>query len=601
MPDSLKFILEMQDKLSAPAKAAAQQLAVLQNSLRKEQLELRRAADSMKQYQAATKKSGVADVAAYRAIEGKITAGKANVANLQDQITVQRDAALSATELGEGAIELGGVYTAAAAAVLAFAAAIGVAVIAGAGLAIHAAEQKQDTLDMLEAMMGTSEAATSTYAAIEGITSKVAISQERATGLARELTAAGVTNKDALTGAITAIGQVESVLGSEAGNKIQNVLEKAAQSGQFKLQAKQLAGTGVQVQKLYEEIAKRTGKGVAAVKAEVEKGTLDAKVGIDALTAVISTKFGDVAAKQVLDIGSQFTRFKDNVSRLFEDVDTGPFLEALSQVLALFDQSTASGQVMKAAITEGFNAIFSAAAKALPYIVWGFKQLIIWGLEAYIAIKKFTETDTFGYIVTGAQYLIACLIMLAGIIAVVVAAWVAMQVAAVYLFGAVIGQFVDLYNTIMMYVDGFTEIGRMLVQGIVNGITSGAGAVVDAVKGMATSALNSFKSTLGIASPSKVMAEMGGHLTMGLAQGIDRGAPAANDSMAAVVEPAAVQSAASGGASAAPSVSASSGGVTVNITINGVAGAEQLKESLPGILADAFEQLALQKAAPVAA
>lgn len=588
----------MQDKLSAPAKAAASQLAALQNKLRAEQIELRRATEAMRQYQAQSKLTGVADIGAYRALSQRISVGKQNVAGLQDQITGQRDAALSAAEMGEEVGSLAPLYAAAGTAVLAFAAAVGAGVYAGAKLAIDAAEAKQDTLDMLEAMLGSAQAADDTYGRIIDITDSVAISQARATELARQLSAAGVTNKQQLVDAIQSIGEVESVLGGEAGSKIQNVLERAAQTGKFKLQAKQLVGTGVQVQKLYEEIALRTHKGVAQVKAEVEKGTLDAGVGISALNEVLTQKFGGAAARQFLDFGSQVQHFKDNVSQLFEDVDTGPFLDALHQILSVFDKNTESGRALKEIVTRGFDAIFRAATALAPAVSWVFKEMIILALEAYVWVKKNGETI---------ERLKIAFEILGAVAAIALAPFIAMVAAATVGIGLAIGVVYEFLNAIgavgQMISDEynlFVSIGSYLIDGLVQGVKNGAAAVANAVTGIARDALNSFKNVLGIHSPSKVMAQMGGHLTMGLVEGIDRGAPAANDSLMNVVQPAAVERAAASGGGGS-TVSASSGGVTVNITINGVQGAEQLKQDLPGIIADAFEQLTLQKGAPVAA
>ncbi len=606
MPDSLKFQIELADKISAPAKASAAQLKALQVQLKAENT-------AVKQLEAAMRnlnKANVVDLAAGKRISTELKARKGNVAGLQASLTnlsaETANGAQGAEEMGSSLAGLGSVAAVAGAAVLALGAALGAAVYSGAKLAISAAEQKQDTLDMLEAMIGSADAARDVYSQIEGITGEVAISQTRATELARQLTAAGVTNTAQLTGAIKSIGEVESVLGSEAGNKIQNVLEKAAQTGTFKLQAKQLVGTGIQVQKLYEEIARRTGKGVAEVKHEVEKGTLDAKTGIDSLNAVLSSKFGGAAGKQVLDIGNQFTRFKDNVSRLFEDVDTGPFLAGLHEVLQVFDSSTASGKALKAAMTALFNGLFSAASAALPYIVTGLKQMIIWGLQAYIALRQFAATDTFAVLATGAKVLAAVIGALVGVVIIPALAAILVPILAVgAAFTALSGIVGVVYNAIAAQFAMWVNLGSMLVQGIVQGITGGASAVMGAVKNMAQGALDSFKGVLGIHSPSKVMAQMGGHLTSGLAMGIDAGAPAANDSLGSAVSPAVAQASAqsggpaSGGGGGGASVTFAAGSIVINVPAGG--NSAEIKAAVLEALTDAFEQAGLQHGAQAAA
>ena len=69
----------------------------------------------------------------------------------------------------------------------------------------------------------------------------------------------------------------------------------------------------------------------------------------------------------------------------------------------------------------------------------------------------------------------------------------------------------------------FTEFGGMLLDGMVNGITSRLAAVKDAIIGAGESAIGWFKETLGIHSPSRVFAELGGHTMDGLQKGIVQG------------------------------------------------------------------------------
>ena len=70
----------------------------------------------------------------------------------------------------------------------------------------------------------------------------------------------------------------------------------------------------------------------------------------------------------------------------------------------------------------------------------------------------------------------------------------------------------------------FTSLGTQMVAGLVGGITSGAGAVRDAVTGLATGAVDTVRETLGIQSPSRVFEELGGHTAQGFEDGITGGA-----------------------------------------------------------------------------
>jgi len=66
----------------------------------------------------------------------------------------------------------------------------------------------------------------------------------------------------------------------------------------------------------------------------------------------------------------------------------------------------------------------------------------------------------------------------------------------------------------------FSEFGANIVAGLVSGITSGLGAVKDAITNVAGSTVEWFKEKLGIHSPSRVFGELGGFITQGAAIGM---------------------------------------------------------------------------------
>ena len=77
------------------------------------------------------------------------------------------------------------------------------------------------------------------------------------------------------------------------------------------------------------------------------------------------------------------------------------------------------------------------------------------------------------------------------------------------------------------------EIGKNLLLGLAEGISSAVGAVVDKVKSVAGSILNGFKDAFNIHSPSRETEEMGNMLMYGLAGGVS---DAASVAMTAVME-----------------------------------------------------------------
>jgi TP901 family phage tail tape measure protein len=88
-----------------------------------------------------------------------------------------------------------------------------------------------------------------------------------------------------------------------------------------------------------------------------------------------------------------------------------------------------------------------------------------------------------------------------------------------------IGIFYSAFAAVMNYfgVDlptRFTDFGGMLLDGLVSGITNKLGAVKDAITGAGEATIGWFKEKLGIHSPSRVFAELGGFTMAGLEQGL---------------------------------------------------------------------------------
>lgn len=70
----------------------------------------------------------------------------------------------------------------------------------------------------------------------------------------------------------------------------------------------------------------------------------------------------------------------------------------------------------------------------------------------------------------------------------------------------------------------FAEFGTQMMQGLVDGITGAMGRAKDAVMSVGDNVVGWFKDKLGIHSPSRVFAELGGFTMAGLAQGLQAGA-----------------------------------------------------------------------------
>jgi TP901 family phage tail tape measure protein len=76
------------------------------------------------------------------------------------------------------------------------------------------------------------------------------------------------------------------------------------------------------------------------------------------------------------------------------------------------------------------------------------------------------------------------------------------------------------FNWFLSLPGKFTTLGSQIMQGLVNGITSGLASVKNAIVSAGDSTIGWFKEKLGIHSPSRVFAELGGFTMAGLHQGI---------------------------------------------------------------------------------
>ena len=88
----------------------------------------------------------------------------------------------------------------------------------------------------------------------------------------------------------------------------------------------------------------------------------------------------------------------------------------------------------------------------------------------------------------------------------------------------VVNKFSEIKNGIIDKVKSIDlkDIGKNIIQGLINGIGSMASAVVDKVKSIGKSISNGFKDALGIHSPSKVMANIAKWIPAGIGEGIEK-------------------------------------------------------------------------------
>lgn len=330
----------------------------------------------------------------------------------------------------------------------------------------------------------------------------------------------------------------------------------------------------------------------------------------EAAVKAAKLKFGPDFAKQLLSLDYQSQKLRADVGKIFGGLKIEKLLGGLASVAKLFDENSSSARAIKVVFESLFQPLVDGAAAMLPKIVAAFLQFEIYALKALIALKPYTETFlTIGRVAVGA--LVPAVAIFGGLLAVGVAlvvSFVTMADAAIRFGGAIAngaaygaGYLLAKMQEVKAWLSGFSlsDVGKALIDGLAAGLVSAGPKVLTAITGVANAAITAAKKALGIASPSKVFAEIGANTAAGMSAGVDDGAADVESSMAAMVAPPAVTA-------SAPSASApaASGGGAINITIN-VDGAgkdaQGLADTIAAKVRDVLEGLAQQTGAQVAA
>lgn len=476
----------------------------------------------------------------------------------------------------------------------------------GAKLAISAADAKGDLLLLFNVMGEGAYTGEQAVAMLDKLGAELGATRAELAPMAQAFAAMGVTSTEQLE-SLTRAAMSANVLakgGAQAFESMFKKIDAAAQTGQaLKIPLKgmgSLASMGLKV----DDVAQQMGVSAKVLGDQLAKGTVDAKKFGKALQDSLIKKGAGPLADNALDIERTWARAKESVAKMFEDVDVAPFLAALKDLFGVLDGGTESGKAMKAGVTGAFNAIFKAAAAALPVVKQVFLSLVIYGLRAYIAMKQvynaiaeWAATSQGQATIEQIGFALKAMAITAGL---VVAALVAIAAVGMATFAQVavwIGFLAMASAALTAWAIDAAASANDFVQGLVNGIVAGGARVIAAVTGLAATAKQAFMQALGIASPSKVMMGFGVNMGEGVAAGLDSSSATVADAtqgVAATSVDALASSPAPGGGGAA---AGGAGGVVVTvepgaIVINGGGGASavELTESAVAMI---FERVAL--------
>ena len=364
---------------------------------------------------------------------------------------------------------------------------------------LSATETLRLLTSQLEALSGGVATGDDVVGVVDEIARQTGAARDSVGALARSFESIGINDLDKLETALLASRSATALVGEGGGQAFESLTRK--------IQTASEAGTGLKIAtrglKAIEEtgarasdVAAHLGITVVALAAQLKAGTQNADAFGDALQQALIDKGAGPLETVANSVTGLTARFHNAVDKLFEGANAEPFLDQLAKTVDLFDDSTASGQAMKLAITETTNAIFEGASRALPILREFFLDVLVEGIK----VLEFAEEHADG--LSTAFDIVAGTLGAVGAIAIAAA-------DAIMLPFQLAG---DAYTAAGNFVDGF-----------VGGITDGVSRIVGAAENAAQSALDAVKDTLGIHSPSTVMIDVGGNVAAGMAQGIQGG------------------------------------------------------------------------------
>lgn len=494
------------------------------------------------------------------------------------------------------------------------AAAIGAVVLAGVTMAIEASEARAKMVSLFDALGEGKISGLETVAMMDKLGDSIGQTRAQLAPTIQTFLTLGINGKEALEDLTRAAASAGAMAdgGAEKFATFFGQIDAAAQTGAkltlpYKKLEKQLLGVGLNIDDLAVKM-KMTAK---ALTEGLKKGTVDASKFATALTDAASDKGAGALAQQGRSLTNVWGKFQENIMRMFESIDVGPFLDQVKDLFDIFGQGKASGQALTAGIGGFFKQVFALATKVVPYIRRFLLDVVIYGLKSYIALRPILKwfldlrnnVTVMAVVTEGFKGVAVAVGAVLVVVALAVGLFVALTAAAAVVgisIWAALTSVVEFTARVSAVLGGLVtsaiKLGTDFVSGLVSGITSGAGAVVNAVKGLADSAKNTFKNVLGIHSPSKVMMELGHYMGQGVAQGVDNSAPQVQASSAGLGKIAA--SGASSGMSGGGGGKGGGGGVTINVEPGAIViegGGKDAANLTEEALALLFERIALME------
>lgn len=483
--------------------------------------------------------------------------------------------------------------------------------------AIEATEQVERLTEVFGALSegagdNSREAGEAVFAMVRKLSQELPSSERDIQRWTQTLMAAGVTDMTQLEGSLRATAGAEALVAG-GGERVQSLLgrlfEMSEKGSKLRFNAQQLVGTGV----TQSELLRQLGMTNEAFERAKKAGTLTGANIADAIVKVLGEKARGPLEAQMSELPTIIEKKgKEAFSHLLEGLDLAPLSNSLKDFFSIFDLANPSGQAMKEGIGGAMQFVVNLMGDGIRIGKDLFLHMVIWALEAAIAVKSFAKHwEEWKPIVLGVAAAIATalspsiILMTVGFIewavsasaaavATIAATWPLLAIAAavgLVAFGIVklIQHWDDVKNFFTTIGAAAVDAGKSLIDGFVHSIADGVDRVVNAAKKVGSAAVGALKSLLGIASPSRVMYELGAHVSEGMALGVESGADRVQDAHETLMP--STQSASPQGGNSVQN--------TFHIDVHIDAGHAATPAQLQGIVEEGFGSLASRLAAMI--
>ena len=493
-----------------------------------------------------------------------------------------------------------------------FGSAAATAAIGAGRYAVELASFREGSLTSLSATLGSDEAALRSFNNALTIANQTPLDTRQVVGAQVQLATAGFNERE-ITPLLGASADLGAAFGARASEGFTLAIGQVRGAGQLQGQELlQLQNAGVSRARVLESVANqlhlqgatqeaRNRAALEAIRARRVSGDVGVQAALDAVSGQLDRRFGGAlggfarAQSQTL-IGSisNASNALDNLLLSVNLADTPglrQFRTFIDSVTTLLNPATRQGQRLVGVFTRlsngAFGALFGTAPSGtmLDGLLATMESLVPVVLSVISGVRDFASGFGGGFMASlgpaielltqlqtngdGTGTMMQNLGQLVGFLAAsfvvgfgLIAGVTAMVIDGYSQFGELGSALHLIWNDLA---EGFTTMGNNLVRGFITipgqmidgflgGLRARWGELTSTLQALGSQLPDPVRRALGIASPSRVFAELGQYTAEGFQVGVERGSPAVSGALTSLVTPPSLAQGRVGGAGA-PSIS----------------------------------------------